>query len=61
MAEDIKNLERIFDYIDALEKTERTARVRVEPSDIFPPLVFAMILLTLIRMTFRETILRRSP
>ena len=61
MAEDSANLEKIFDYIDSLEVTERAARVRVDPTDLFPVLLVAMIGVTMFRMTIRETWLRRSP
>lgn len=61
MAQDLENLERIFDYIDSLETTERVARVRVDPTDMFPPLVVIMIALGLIRTISQETWLRRSP
>ncbi len=61
MAQDIENLEKIFDYIDSLETTERAARVRIDPTDMYPPLVVLMIALGLIRTISRETWLRRSP
>jgi Ca-activated chloride channel family protein len=61
MAQDIENLEKIFDYIDSLETTERTARIRIDPTDRFAPLVVLMIALALFRSVSQETWLRRSP
>lgn len=61
MAQDIENLEKIFDYIDSLETTERAARVRIDPTDLFPPLLVVMILLGLFRIVAQETWLRRAP
>jgi hypothetical protein len=61
MAQDSANLEKIFDYIDSLEVTERAARVRVEPTDLFPVLLVMLIAVAMGRLTVRETWLRRSP
>ncbi len=61
MAEDTASLEKIFSYIDSLETTERAARIRVDPTDLFPPLILLMIGFTVFRMAARETFLRRAP
>ncbi|MBU6300253.1 MAG: VWA domain-containing protein [Verrucomicrobia bacterium] len=61
MAQDLENLERIFGYIDSLETTERTARTRVDPTDLFAPLVVLMFALALLRAIGQETWWRRSP
>ncbi len=60
-AEDTANLEQIFAYIDSLEMTERKAKVRVDPTDFFPHLVFAMTALAMVRLLAQETVLRRYP
>lgn len=61
MAEDTENLKEIFAHIDSLEKTEREARVRVEPKDWFVWLVLAAVVLMVIRMVAAETFLKRVP
>lgn len=60
-AEGTQNLEQIFAEIDTLEKTEREARVRVEPTDFFPVAVSMMFMLAVFRMVANETFLRRYP
>ncbi len=60
-AEDTENLEQIFAAIDELEKTERTARVRLEPTDYFAWAIHLMFLLAVIRLIAHETVLRRYP
>ncbi|MEM7011997.1 MAG: VWA domain-containing protein [Verrucomicrobiota bacterium] len=61
MAEDTSNLKNIFAFIDDLEVTEREARVRVEPLDWFPFLIFIAIALLVGRMIAMETLFKRAP
>jgi Ca-activated chloride channel family protein len=61
LAEDTETLEKIFRTIDTLETTERAARLRVDPTDLFPVLLLAMVGLTCFRLVARETFLHQSP
>lgn len=61
MANDTENLEKIFEHIDRLEVTERQARVRREPSDLFPWAIAAMIAMAVARLALSETVLRKYP
>lgn len=61
VAEDTGNLKNIFDHIDSLERTEREARVRVEPKDWFTLLLLTAVILMVIRMVAAETFMKRAP
>lgn len=60
-AQDTRSLEKIFAHIDALETTEREARIRTEPEEWFPPLLMLAAVLGLFRMVAEQTILRQYP
>ena len=61
LAEDTERLEHIFARIDALETTEREARVRVDPTEFFPIVLIVLIAFAIFRMIANETFLRRNP
>ncbi|MEO0445991.1 MAG: VWA domain-containing protein, partial [Verrucomicrobiota bacterium] len=61
LAKDTENLEKIFSYIDSLEATEREVRMRVEPTDLFVPLIALMTMLALVRLIANQTLLREVP
>lgn len=61
LAQDTGSLEQIFARIDALETTEREARVRTEPEDWFPPVLVLAAVLGILRMVAEQTVLRQYP
>ena len=60
-AQDTDNLERIFDIIDNLEKTELSRRTIVKTHDIYPWFLGAAFLASLFLFIGRDTFARRSP
>ena len=54
-------LERIYDYIDKLEKTEIDVTVIKRHSEMFHPFAFIALILILLEVLLRQTILRSLP
>lgn len=61
LAQDTGSLEKIFAHIDALETTEREARVRTEPEEWFPPILALAAILGICRLIAEQTVLKQYP
>jgi len=60
-AEDLSSLEKIFDTIDSMEKTEITRRKVVETEDVFQWFVISAAALCLVYLTWKQTLGRTAP